>query len=176
VDEGHYTMTGKGFELYLVRHATAADRGAAWPDDGLRPLTPQGIRRFKEAVAGLAALGLKPDVILTSPLTRARQTATLLAAGAGEPPVTIVKALGPGTRPADCISAVMRAGKGGSVAIVGHEPDLGRLAAFLIGAARPLVFKKGGTCRIDVTVGTARPRGTLIWMATPRLLRLAGRS
>jgi phosphohistidine phosphatase SixA len=54
---------------------------------------------------------------------------------------------------------------------VGHEPDLGRLAAWLIGSREPLTFKKGGVCRIDVA-GTAEPRdGVLVWMATPKMLR-----
>jgi phosphohistidine phosphatase len=169
-------MTGKGFELYLVRHAIAAERGEEWPDDRVRPLTPQGIRRFKEIVAGLNALGVKPQLIVTSPLIRARDTARLLAAAHSDARVIVIKALAPGTRPADSMLAVMQAGTAERIAVVGHEPDLGLLAAFLIGAARPVVFKKGGVCRVDVSLGTTRPRGTLVWMATPKLLRLAGRS
>jgi phosphohistidine phosphatase len=169
-------MTGKGFELYLVRHAIAADRGAAWPDDRVRPLTPEGIKRFKEVLSGLKALDIKPDLIATSPLVRARDTARLLAAAAGDVRVVMVKELAPGARPTETMAAVLKIGEAERIALVGHEPDLGRLAAFLIGAARPVLFKKGGVCRIDVSLGTARPRGTLVWMATPKLLRLAGRS
>ena len=62
-------------ELYLVRHAIAAERGPKYPDDRKRPLTPEGIKRFKDAVHGLVALDLELDVILTSPLTRAEETA-----------------------------------------------------------------------------------------------------
>ncbi|HET9361040.1 MAG TPA: phosphoglycerate mutase family protein, partial [Vicinamibacterales bacterium] len=68
-------------ELYLVRHAIAAERGEAWPDDDTRPLTERGIARFKEGVAGLGRLDAVIDEILTSPLVRARQTADLLSAG-----------------------------------------------------------------------------------------------
>jgi phosphohistidine phosphatase len=68
-------------ELYLVRHAIAADRGSEWPDDNKRPLTERGINRFKEAVKGLRHLDVQIDEIFTSPLVRARQTADLLAAG-----------------------------------------------------------------------------------------------
>ena len=54
---------------------------------------------------------------------------------------------------------------------VGHEPDLGQFAVWLIGAKQPLQFKKGGVARIDLE-SLSRPReGQLIWMATPRLLR-----
>jgi phosphohistidine phosphatase SixA len=61
------------------------------------------------------------------------------------------------------------------LAVVGHEPDLGEVAAFLAGAQRPLPFKKGGICRIDVLSKTQPAGGTLVWFAPPKLLRLAGR-
>ena len=57
------------------------------------------------------------------------------------------------------------------VALVGHEPDLGELAAHLIGAGRALAFKKGGVCRIDVGSLSARRAGTLVWFVPPGLLR-----
>ena len=68
-------------ELYLVRHAIAAERGGDWPDDDKRPLTQRGVARFKEAVEGFNKLDDGIDEIFTSPLVRARQTAELLAAG-----------------------------------------------------------------------------------------------
>ena len=84
-------------ELYLVRHAIAADRGSDWPDDSKRPLTEQGISRFKDAVKGLRRLDVEIDEIFTSPLVRARQTAELLAAGLeGKSPVKTLDALAPG--------------------------------------------------------------------------------
>ncbi len=67
-------------ELYVVRHAIAAERGADWPDDDKRPLTEKGIARFKDGVAGLTWLDVVLDEIFTSPLVRAKQTADLLAA------------------------------------------------------------------------------------------------
>ena len=66
-------------DLYLVRHAIAAERGDEWPDDSKRPLTEAGINRFKEAVEGLAWLDVGIDEIFTSPLVRAKQTATLMS-------------------------------------------------------------------------------------------------
>src|SRR3954469_4742276 len=74
-------------ELYLVRHAIAADRGDEWPDDTKRPLTVRGISRFKEVVRGLVPLDVAIAEIFTSPLVRAKQTAYLLAAGMGGKPV-----------------------------------------------------------------------------------------
>ena len=87
-------------DLYLVRHAIAAERDDEWTDDSKRPLTEIGIRRFKEAVAGLAWLDVGIDEIFTSPLVRARQTATLLAHGLGnKTTVKTLDALAPARRP-----------------------------------------------------------------------------
>ena len=63
------------YELYLVRHGLAEERGDAWPDDTKRPLTDEGISRMRKAARGLARLGVSVEVVLTSPLVRARQTA-----------------------------------------------------------------------------------------------------
>jgi phosphohistidine phosphatase len=162
-------------EIYLVRHAIAAERGAEWPDDGLRPLTERGAARFREVVAGLAALGVRIDEILTSPLLRAKQTADLLASGiTGRPAVKILEALAPGHAPARVVAQVGSTAKRRRVALVGHEPDLGELAAHLIGARGAMPFKKGGVCRIDVGALPLKGPGSLVWFATPRMLRKAG--
>ncbi len=67
------------YSLYLVRHAIAAERGEQYPDDAKRPLTTQGMTRFRKAVRGLAELDVEVDLILTSPFVRARQTADILS-------------------------------------------------------------------------------------------------
>ena len=159
-------------ELYLVRHAIAATRGDDWPDDDKRPLTVRGVSRFKEAVEGLRALGVQVDEIFTSPLVRARQTADLLASGLpGKPVVRTLDALAPGHEPRSVLAQLARGVRRRRVALVGHEPGLGELAAHLIGAGRALPFKKGGVCRIDVESLTSRRAGALTWFVTPRLLR-----
>lgn len=163
-------------ELYLVRHAVAAERGPAFPDDAARPLTPEGVDRFRTAVAGLRAFGVTLDLVLTSPFTRARETAELLSAGLKpKPRLVVTDALAPGHRPAQVVSAVeqhMAAGKRWSrVALVGHEPDLGELAARLLGARGTIVFKKGAVCRIDVDRALPGGPGTLRWLLPPAVLR-----
>jgi phosphohistidine phosphatase len=159
-------------ELYLVRHAIAAQRGEDWPADDKRPLTARGVSRFKEAVEGLRALGVEVDEIFTSPLVRARQTADLLASGLpGRPPVRTLEALSPGHVPASVLAQLARAARVRRIALVGHEPGLGELAAHLIGAGRALPFKKGGVCRIDVESLTSRRPGALTWFVPPKLLR-----
>jgi phosphohistidine phosphatase len=159
-------------ELYLVRHAIAAPRGEEWPDDDKRPLTARGIARFKETVEGLRKLGVEVDEIFTSPLVRARQTADLLAAGLpGKPVVRVLDTLAPGHEPRSVLALLARTVRRRRVALVGHEPGLGELAAHLVGAGRALPFKKGGVCRIDLESLTSRRPGALTFFVPPKLLR-----
>lgn len=159
-------------ELYLVRHAIAAERGDEWPDDTKRPLTERGISRFKDVVAGLVLIDVAIDEIFTSPLVRAKQTADLLAAGLdSKPSVKLLEALAPGHAPSTVMSQLAKAAKRRRIALVGHEPDLGELAAHIIGAQRALPFRKGGVCRIDIEGLTSRRAGALVWFAPPRMLR-----
>lgn len=159
-------------ELYLVRHGIAAERGKDWPDDTQRPLTHKGIARMKEISAGLKDLGVTLDLILTSPLVRARQTAEVLHKElGGDAAIEHTTLLAPGGRPADLIEYLRSQKKAARIALVGHEPDMGQLAAFLIGAKAPLVFKKGGICRIDFEKFPPVPPGQLQWFAPPQMLR-----
>jgi len=159
-------------ELYLVRHGIAAERGKEWPDDSKRPLTHKGIARLREVAAGLRELDVSFDLILTSPLVRARQTADLLHQGlGGSTPLEETPLLAPGGARADLLDLLRSRKKVERVALVGHEPDLGQLAALLIGARAPLVFKKGGVCRIDFPKFPPVPPGHLVWFAVPRMLR-----
>jgi phosphohistidine phosphatase len=159
-------------QLYLVRHAIAAERGPEWPDDTARPLTPEGIRRFRRTVTGLARAGVVLDEIFTSPFVRAVQTARLLSTGLeGRVAVSALPALASGHTPEDVLEQARGLATAERIALVGHEPDLGVLAAHLLGAARAPAFKKGAVCRIDVERLAAGTRGTLVWFAPPRLLR-----
>ena len=155
--------------LYLVRHGIAEERGPEWPDDTLRPLTERGQRRFSRAAAGFTRLEGAPDRIVTSPLVRARQTAELLSQATGCDGIDALDALAPG-RPADEVLAKVHRLRAERIALVGHEPELGQLAAFLLGASRPLPFKKGGICRIDVE-WRAGAKGNLVWFLSPAALR-----
>ena len=158
--------------MYLVRHAIAADRGDEWPDDSKRPLTEAGINRFKEAVDGLAWLDVGIDEIFTSPLVRAKQTATLLAHGLGnKTSVKTLDALAPGHSARQVMNDLSHAAKYHRIALVGHEPGLGELAAHLIGSPRALPFKKGGVCHIAIQGLTSRRPGELVWFLPPKVLR-----
>lgn len=167
---------GAPCELYLVRHAIAAERGDEWPDDAKRPLTERGIARFRECVKGLSTLDVAIDEVFTSPLVRAKQTAELVAAGiTGKPSVKILDPLAPGHTATAVMAQLARQAKRRRIALVGHEPDLGELAAHLLGTQRAVPFKKGGVCRIDVETLTSRRHGSLIWFATPKMLRQLGK-
>ncbi|HZJ30666.1 MAG TPA: phosphohistidine phosphatase SixA [Vicinamibacterales bacterium] len=159
-------------ELYIVRHAIAAERGSEWPDDTKRPLTERGINRFKEVVKGLRRLDITVDEVFTSPLVRARQTAEILASGLeGKAPVKVLDALAPGHTAASVMTQLARVAKRRRVALVGHEPELGELAAYLIGAGRALAFKKGGICRIDLGSLTSKSAASLVWFLPPNVAR-----
>jgi phosphohistidine phosphatase len=158
------------YELYLVRHAIAAERGEAWPDDDKRPLTTRGVHRFRDSLPALKWLDASIDEIFSSPLIRAKQTADLLAAAVGSD-VKTLDALAPGHSPAVVMGQLVKAAKRNRIALVGHEPGLGELAAHLIGANHPLTFKKGGVCRIDLGALSPKRTGSLVWLVTPKMLR-----
>ncbi|HYS25089.1 MAG TPA: phosphohistidine phosphatase SixA [Vicinamibacterales bacterium] len=163
-------------DLYIVRHAIAAERGEEWPDDTKRPLTDTGITRFKEAVAGLAWFDVEIDEIFTSPLVRAKQTAAILAHGLGnKTSVKTLEALAPGHSPRQVMSELSRAAKRHRIALVGHEPGLGELAAHVIASSRALPFKKGGICCIALQGLTSRRPGELVWFLPPKVLRRLAR-
>ena len=161
------------FHLYIVRHAIAEERGKDWPDDSKRPLSDDGIKKWRRQAAGLVTLDARPDLILTSPFTRARQTADFLAAAWPKPPKVVeLDALRADARPKDVPKALEPCAKYASLALVGHEPHLGELAALLAGFKTSQPFRKGGVARIDVAIlPPPAGSGTLQWWLTPRILR-----
>ena len=164
-------------ELFLVRHAIAAERGPNYPDDRERPLTSEGIARFKLAVEGMKQLEVTVELVLTSPLVRASHTAELLVAGlGGKPRLETLDALAPGGRPAQVLDSVARyAKRARHIALVGHEPDLGDLAARLLRARGSIEFKKGAVCCIELDGAMPAGPGTLKWLLPPRALRKIGK-
>ena len=158
------------YELYLIRHGVAEERGPAWPDDAERPLTDQGMSRLRKEARGLSRIGVSFDVMLTSPLVRARQTAEIIAAAFDPRPHLVnVDSLAPGAAAQALVTELEKHARRRRIALVGHEPGIGELAARLIGTRRPIEFKKGSVCRIDVDELSGP--GALQWLATPRMLR-----
>jgi len=159
-------------ELYLVRHAIAEDRADAGDDE--RALTEAGRAKMIRATQGLRKLKVRPDLILTSPLRRACETAEILAQGLNRPKVEVsaelspaadLKTVAPALRPHARLKAVM---------LVGHQPGLSELASLLLtGSERRLYvdFKKGGVACIEAELAEDATRCILRWLTTPKLLR-----
>ena len=164
-----------GYELYILRHGIAVDRGSAgFSDDSKRPLTPEGKKKMKEIMTGLVNAGLDLDWIVSSPLVRARETAEIVADELGtRAPLDLCDALRPGGSPEDLIAYLAKQASRKRVMVVGHEPDLSELAARLIGAGRhvQLAFKKGGCCLITFLEFPPKSPGQLVWWLTPKLMR-----
>lgn len=158
-------------KLLLVRHAAAVPRGTPDVPDAERPLTPSGRTKFRVAARGLARIARRPDVLLTSPLPRARVTAEIAGRAFKRIEPRIEPALARGS--VDGILAALRAhSPDATVGLVGHEPLLGALLARLLGASRgeQLAFKKGGAALVDLPDGPSAA-GRLVWFLTPRTLR-----
>jgi phosphohistidine phosphatase len=159
-------------ELYLIRHGIAAQRSDDYPDDSKRPLTNNGIARLRREAKALEALGVSFDQIVSSPLTRTKQTAEILAETMkSKPPIATIDALAPAGTPSAVVQELVKYARKARVAVVGHEPNLGELAAKLIGARIPIEFKKGAICRIDFEVLPPKGVGQLRWFMPPKVLR-----
>jgi phosphohistidine phosphatase len=162
------------FEVYLIRHGLAEARGDSWPDDAKRPLTDEGMSRLRKQVRGLARLGVSVDLILTSPFVRARQTADIVAGGLHpQPHVVALDSLTPDGSYADVVADLAKHARRSRIALVGHEPGIGELAARLIGSRHRLPFKKGAVCCIEIDSLPPGGPGDLRWFVTPRILRSA---
>jgi phosphohistidine phosphatase len=164
------------YELYFIRHGLAEERGEAWPDDAKRPLTDEGMSRMRKAVRGLSRMGVSIDVVLTSPLVRTRQTAEIVAGGLDPRPSLVnLESLAPAGSYAAVLADLEKHARKCRIALVGHEPMIGEIAARVIGSRHPIEFKKGAVCRIDVeTLPPAGP-GELRFLMTPKILRLIKR-
>ena len=169
----------KTLRVVLFRHGPASKRDAArWPDDELRPLTSQGVARTRAAAAGVAVLAGTVRAIWTSPLVRATGTAAVLREALREPRVHVVEALRPRGSWRETIERLQQnRGAGGVLVLVGHEPDLGKLAGCLVfGAPRALPLKKAGACAIDFEGPVDAGNGQIAWLMTPKQLRAMARS
>jgi len=165
--------------IYLIRHGPAGKRDPErWPDDARRPLTLRGTRRTERAARGLANLERRAVCLLTSPLERALQTAQLLEQSmALVGPVQIAEELAPGAPAARVIARLNRLASSATVVLVGHEPDLGRLAATLVfgDPERAIALKKAGCCAVAFAGAVQVGEGQLVWLLPPRLLRRGAR-
>ncbi len=163
-------------QLLIVRHAIAEDREdfsqTGQPDD-LRPLTPKGLRRMRQAARGLVSIVPHIDLLATSPLVRAVQTADVLAEAYGSPARETVDALAPDAAPNTLLTWLRRHRGQEIVAVVGHEPHLSTLTAWLLtGEDDSLIaLKKGSATLLEFGRELKPGAATLLWALTPAHLR-----
>lgn len=153
--------------LYFLRHAEAEDSGPSGDYD--RRLTEHGRQRSREAAETLTALGVRLDLILTSPLVRAEQTARIVGAVLGVE-VQPDRVLG-GNFDLPGLAEMLEHNKAArDLMFVGHEPDFSYVVGQLIGGAK-VEMKKGAVACVEVQ-GLARGSGTLKWLLTGRQMAL----
>ena len=167
-------------ELLVIRHAIAEDR-EVWAhtghDDGLRPLTPRGVERMERAARGLQALVGKIDVLATSPMVRAAQTAEIVARAFGGPAPVELDALAGGSEQ-EQLDWLREQDGSGVIAIVGHEPWLGELVSWLLSNQGHgfVELKKGAACLLAFPGRAGPGAARLCWALPPRALRQLARA
>ena len=166
-------------KLVIIRHGAAGDREeweAEGRDDRLRPLTPEGKKEMRQAAPGLARLVPTMHVLATSPLTRAAETAEIIAREYDAKVVTL-EALAPDNDPAEIVGWLRDQPPDQTIGVVGHEPQLSTLAGYLLTEKRRSIIdlKKGGACRLDLPGAPKPGDGILEWLLAPRELRRLGK-
>jgi phosphohistidine phosphatase len=160
-------------ELYILRHGIAVEHGAPGIPDDERPLAARGEKRARQVAAGLAAIRIRPDRIVTSPLPRARRTAEIAAEALGlEDRLEDSDVLRAG-RPAEAAADWLRSLPDDRLLIVGHNPMLDRIVSLLVlgdPEELPFTLKKGGVAALRASARNA-DRFDIAWLAPPRLLR-----
>jgi phosphohistidine phosphatase len=161
-------------DLYIIRHAWAGQYGdPAWPNDSDRPLTDEGRARFAEMSKKLMECGVGPRLIATSPMVRCVQTAQVLAkAVGGGAEVVQREELLPGGDPEGLfVWTAKQARHHDEIAWVGHAPDVGLLAAAVLGLGEGwLHFSKGAVAAIRFDDSLRSGRGELRWLVTAKVL------
>lgn len=159
--------------LYLVRHAWAGHFGdPEWPNDFERPLTEKGVKRFSSVLKKLTAREFSPTLVATSPLVRCRQTAELIAEHVNpQPEIAELDELRPGSELESLVEwTAKQSEQADSIAWVGHAPDVGRMAAALIGQAGWIRLAKGAVCAIRFYDTPELGGGELRWLVTAKIL------
>jgi phosphohistidine phosphatase len=155
--------------LYILRHASAGTRRPNPLIDVKRPLDKEGKQQCILVGSFLNALNIQFDLVVSSPLKRALQTASLVGTETGyDARIMVSEALSPGTSIAAFEKLLLDIAKYENVLIVGHNPNLAQfLGASLSSSRMNIRLRKGAIARVDM----ARRPGTLHWLVDPRILR-----
>jgi phosphohistidine phosphatase len=156
-------------QIWLVRHAVAVDREGFTGPDSERPLTDKGRRRFRDFCDWLADQTDMPEVVVTSPLVRAADTAAILARASGlkKSNVLATDLLAPGVD-LTALLEVVHEQSARRIALVGHEPDMSQMLGELIGGGE-FDFGKGFIAAVEFAAAPAIGSGRLRWLIGPRL-------
>ena len=153
--------------LYFLRHGLAVDSELWTGDDHERALTTEGVRQMKTSANTLKKMGVKIDVILSSPLKRAVQTAQV-AATAMDLEVFQDERLAYGFDLESLSEIIAEHPSANAIMLVGHEPDFSSTVSALTGGSE-IIMKKGGLARVDLTESSP-PKGELVWLLPPKVL------
>lgn len=156
-------------QLYLLRHADAGDPEAWTGADDVRPLSAKGEKQARRLGEFLAERGFEPGAIVTSPKTRARQTAQIVADSLGLE-IAIDDRLAGGLDAVAIEAILFDAGDPERPLLVGHDPDFSDLTAWITGGSS-IAVKKGALVRLDTVRPINQASGTLRWLVPPDLLR-----
>jgi phosphohistidine phosphatase len=162
-------------KLLIVRHADAGDAdefAKTGRSDDERPLSDEGVRQMARAAAGLRSIVERIDILASSPLVRARQTADIVMEAYGMKVVDVVESLRSTTPLAETLEWLNRVADARVVAIVGHDPHLSRLATWLTTGvdAERVALKKGGACLLEFSDAIEAGSAMLRWLMTPSQL------
>jgi phosphohistidine phosphatase len=161
--------------LMIIRHAVAYERDTTkWKNDGRRPLTPKGTRKFRDVARQLRGLGEAPDVVLTSDLKRAVQTAQILTDYARFPKAKMLLDARPGVATHRLITSLSKL-KQPYIALVGHEPSPSALISQLLSSSSSAVkgeLKKGGVVLIEFKKRIRAGAACILMYVPPSVLLL----
>ena len=165
-------------QLFIVRHGIAVDReDPKCPADPDRFLTDEGIEKTRQVAQGVAEIGAAADLMVTSPYLRAFQTAEIFAMQLGYAKQKIRKSdfLLPGAEPLQLFRELAKDKELSVVFLFGHAPHLDDVVATALGTKHHVTsLKKAGVAHVELR-RLVPPSGELIWLATPKLLRKAGK-
>jgi phosphohistidine phosphatase len=154
---------------YFLRHGPAEDAETWQGSDSSRPLTNAGTKRIALEAKAMAALELKLDAVITSPLVRARQTAEIVAKELDLDDALVEDdRIGPGFSPERLAGVLDDHRDADAIMVVGHEPSMSQTIGRIVGGAH-IEFKKGGLACVELNSGSPL-RGALAWLATPKVL------
>jgi phosphohistidine phosphatase len=165
-------------DLYIVRHGIAIDHeDPKCPPDPERYLTEEGMDKTRQVAKGIAALGITPDLLISSPYVRAMQTAEIFASALdySKQKIRRTDLLLPGAESSALFRELAKDKQSSTVFLFGHTPHLDELIAAAFASKHPITsLKKAGVAALRLK-RISPPSAELLWLATPRLLRRAAK-